>query len=641
MKTTLKTLLALMLCFALILSMGVIASAETYTPGTYSASSMGRNAPLTVECVFTEDAIESIEVIAHSETAGIGSVAVEQLPQMIVEAQSLGVDGISGATLTSFAIRNAVRQCVEAAGGDAKALAAVPVEKENTDPIEETADVIIVGAGGAGMSAAVAATEKGASVIVVETNGFVGGNTIVSGMGWNAADPERDAKVTPSEGQIKTLEAVLEYDEAEFGPYAETLATLKEQITEYLAGDRAVLFDSPEFHMVQFWTGCHRQGLDGTWVEPQFDLVKYFCENSLDAIHWLEDNGIEFGDSVSTIAGGLWQRGHGFKSKTGAFAHMEEIIESRGSKIMLNVHADSLIAEDGKVVGVLATYKGETPVTLHANKSVILACGGFGANKKMADDYNNYWPAGLLNTASDQISSTMGDGITMALAVGADTEGMGYTQLFPAVNIVTSDIGPCQGFDTKNAIYINKNGERFVSEYAERDVMSKAVLEQPDARHFQIFDDTVMQGRLEAGKGPTKEGYQNFIDRNAFFVADSVEEMADIIGCDAETLQATLDAYNKAVDDQYDPLTGRTIFGDKCDTPPYYISPVMPCIHNTMGGLKINIDNAVVNTDGEAIPGLFAAGEVTGGLHAGNRLGGNAVGDAFTMGRNAGYHAAE
>ena len=173
MKTTLKTLLALMLCFALILSMGVIASAETYTPGTYSASSMGRNAPLTVECVFTEDAIESIEVTAHSETAGIGSVAVDQLPQMIVEAQSLGVDGISGATLTSFAIKNAVRQCVEAAGGDAKALAAVPVEKENTDPIEETADVIIVGAGGAGMSAAVAFVLTLATIVTYLVQKFV------------------------------------------------------------------------------------------------------------------------------------------------------------------------------------------------------------------------------------------------------------------------------------------------------------------------------------------------------------------------------------------------------------------------------------------------------------------------------------
>ena len=171
--------------------------------------------------------------------------------------------------------------------------------------------------------------------------------------------------------------------------------------------------------------------------------------------------------------------------------------------------------------------------------------------------------------------------------------------------------------------------------------MSAAVLEQPDGRHFQICDDTVTQARLEAGRGPSREMLDVFVERGAFYIVNSVEEMAEVIGCDAATLQKTLDDFNKAVDDSYDPLTGRTSFGEKCDTPPYYISPVMPAIHNTMGGLKINVDNAVINVDGEAIPGLFAAGEVTGGIHGGNRLGGNAVGEAFTMGRNAGLNAAK
>ena len=148
------------------------------------------------------------------------------------------------------------------------------------------------------------------------------------------------------------------------------------------------------------------------------------------------------------------------------------------------------------------------------------------------------------------------------------------------------------------------------------------------------------QARLEAGKGPSWEKLLKFVERGAFCIAETIEDAAAFIGCDVETLQATLDNYNQAVDNAYDPLTGRTVFGDKCDTPPYYISPVHCAIHNTMGGLKINTENAVLSTDGEAIPGLYAAGEVTGGLHAGNRLGGNAVGDAFVMGRNAGLNAA-
>ena len=166
--------------------------------------------------------------------------------------------------------------------------------------------------------------------------------------------------------------------------------------------------------------------------------------------------------------------------------------------------------------------------------------------------------------------------------------------------------------------------------------MSQAVLAQPDGQIYQVLDDDLLQYRLANNVGPTQEMLDVFIRRGAFFRFDTLEEMAEYIGCDAETLKATLEAYNEAVDNAYDPLTGRTMFEDKCENPPYYVSPVAPFIHNTMGGLKINTDNAVLNTDGEPIPGLFAAGEVTGGLHAGNRLGGNAIGDCFTMGRNAG-----
>ena len=251
-------------------------------------------------------------------------------------------------------------------------------------------------------------------------------------------------------------------------------------------------------------------------MEPDLELVREFCENSLAGLEWLEGYGIEFKEGLSTVTGGLWQRGHSFASKTGAFAAMQENIEAMGGELMLNTHADTLIVENGRVAGVNATYKGEIPVTLHANKAVILTSGGFGANKEMADEYNNYWPAGLLEVATDQIASTMGDGITMALAVGADTEGMGYTQLFPAVNVVTNDIGPFGSFDPVNTIYVNVNGERFVNEYAERDVMAQAVLEQPGAVHFQICDDTVEQDRLANGKGADWEKLMTFVERDAF-----------------------------------------------------------------------------------------------------------------------------
>lgn len=260
----------------------------------------------------------------------------------------------------------------------------------------------------------------------------------------------------------------------------------------------------------------------------------------------------------------------------------------------------------------------------------------------MADYYNNYWEGGLLNARSDQIASTQGDGITMAVAIGADVEGMGYTQLYPAVNIVTLEVGPGGGRGADMNCYINKNGERFVDEYAVRDVMSRAALNQPDGIFYDVFDQDQMDYSFSIHyEATTEAAIEVYKAKGALYQCDTIEEMAEIIGCDVETLQATVDAYNEASRNSYDPLTGRANFSDTLDNPPYYLKRVSPVIHNTMGGLKINVDNAVLSTDGTPIPGLFAAGEVTGGIHAGNRLGGNAIGDAFTMGRNAGTNAAK
>ncbi len=622
----------------LLVMVSLFLSCGNYKAGTYTATSIGRNDNITLECTFDKDRIETISVLSHNETPGIGTVALDRMTKAITAHQSLDVDIVTGASLTSFAVIRAVEDCVTQAGGDVKELRAVKVPGETLASTERTADIIIVGAGGAGMSAALAASETGASVIIAETNSIIGGNTIVSGMCWNAADPEECALTESNRGQFALLQSFLDMDEAAVEDYAPTLRILKKQIREYLAGDTTYMFDSPELHIMQFWTGCRRQGLDGTWIKSDIDLAKEFAYSSLDGIKWLKGYGIEFKDGMETVFGGLWQRGHLFADKEKTFLDIEDNIERLGADIMLNTHVDELIVENGRVTGVKATYRGETPVILHANKAVILTSGGFSGNKEMADKYNNYWPAGLSGVASDNIASTQGDGIVMAQAIGADTEGMGYAQLFPAVNAVTMDMGPCSGTGASEAIYINKEGQRFVNEYSERDVMSKAVLEQTDGRIFQIFDDTVMQHKLEIGRGPTEEGYRHYLEIHALYKVNSLEEAAEVIGCDAAAFKATVEAYNKAVDDSYDPLTGRTVFGEKFDTAPFYIAPAKPSIHNTMGGLKINTENAVLNTGGTPIPGLFAAGEVTGGLHAGNRLGGNAVADAFVMGRNAGMN---
>ena len=614
--------------------------APLYTAGSYTASAVGRNAAIVIECEFSEDAIVSVTATDSQETAGVGDEAINMLSEAIVKYQSLGVDSVAGATITSYAVKQAVADCVTQAGGDADALKNAPFDKGNPASIEETYDAVIVGSGAAGMAAAIAAVEQGASVVILETNDVIGGNTLVSGMGWNAVDPEECAVTPAQSGQNALLQEFLEMDEADVGDFAPALTALKKQIKEYLESGAETEFDSVELHEMQFFTGCVRTGLDGTEVRPDYELCKYFCENSLDTIHWLEGMGVEFMSGMKTIVGGLWPRGHNFQSKTGAFAVMRSQIENNGGVIMAGTHADELIVENGRVTGVKATYDGSVPAVFHAEKAVILASGGFGGNREMADYYNNYWEGGLLNARTDQIASTQGDGITMAVAIGADVEGMGYTQLYPAVNIITAEVGPGGGRGADMNCYINKNGERFVNEYASRDVMAKAALNQPDGIFYDVFDQDQMDYSFSIHYSATTEGaIEVYKAKGALFQCDTVEEMAEIIGCDAATLQATIDAYNEASKNAYDPLTGRTNFSDTLDNPPYYLKPVSPVIHNTMGGLKINIENAVISIDGTPIPGLYAAGEVTGGIHAGNRLGGNAIGEAFTMGRNAGTNA--
>lgn len=636
-----KSVLALALSLMMVLCICAPASAESaYTAGTYTAQAVGRNASLTVECTFTDDAIASVTVTDHQETEGVGDLAIAMLTEDIVKYQSLGVDSVTGATLTSYAVKRAVSDCVTQAGGDAKALEKVPFDKGNPESIEETYDVVIIGSGAAGMAASIAASEQGASVVVLETNDVIGGNTLVSGMAWNAVDPEEAAKTEALPGQNTLLQEFLDMDVESVGDFAPALTALKTQINEYLASGVETQFDSVELHMMQFYTGCTRTGLDGTEVSPDYELCKYFCENSLSTLEWMEDMGIEFYSGLKTVVGGLWPRGHNFVSKTGAFDIMRSRIEENGGVVRTGTHADELIVEDGRVVGVKATYDRSVPAVYYANKAVIIASGGFGANRKMVDEYNNYWAGSLLNVSTDQISSTQGDGITMAVAIGAAVEGMGYTQLYPAVNMITFEVGPGGGRGADMNCYININGERFVNEYAGRDVMAKAALNQPESRFYDVFDKDQMEYSFSINyEATTEDAIAVYKAKGALFECDTVEEMAEVIGCDTVTLQATIDAYNEASKNAYDPLTGRTNFSDTLDNPPYYLKPVAPTIHNTMGGLKINTENAVLSTDGTPIPGLFAAGEVTGGIHAGNRLGGNAIGEAFTMGRNAGNNA--
>lgn len=615
------------------------AAATPYQAGTYTATADGRNGPIEVEVTFTGEAISAVTLKSHTETAGIADPAIERIPAAIVEHQSLGIDAISGATVTSAALLAAVESCVLQAGGDVSALKAVKVEQTAGETIEKTADIIVVGAGGAGISAAVAAAEQGASVILVEKTAAVGGNTLASGLAWNAADPELQISMSSMAGQADTLKAVLDYDEAEFGVFADTLKTLKEQITAYLAGDTSKLFDSIEWHTIQTYTQGKRTDLSGNVIQGKPELIAAMCENSLDSFHWLSElTGLPESDTITSPVGSMWLRGHNYAQKTDVFSYTTTYITAHGGEILLETSAQELTMTDGRVTGVKGVMTDGTPVVLHAEKGVILTTGGFGANADMVREYNTYWPAipdGIMTTC---VASATGDGIEMGKAVGANLLDMGMAQLMPTAGYFTGALTDGLLVAPQNYVFVNKEGKRFINEYAARDTLAFAALDQTDGMFFTIADQEMAK---TVQNGATQEQIDAMVDKGLIYKADTLEALAALIGCDAQTLKDTVAAYNLCVDNGADPEFGKNAFEMKVETAPFYACPSRPAVHHTMGGLEIDAQAHVLSSDGTIIPGLFAAGEVTGGVHGGNRLGGNAIADAFTFGRIAGETAAK
>jgi len=307
---------------------------------------------------------------------------------------------------------------------------------------------------------------------------------------------------------------------------------------------------------------------------------------------------------------------------------------------MLNTAGESLIVEDGKVVGVKATQTDGTPVTLTATKGVVLTTGGYGANPKMAMEYDNYW--GILTDDMPTTNSALltGDGIVMAKAVNANLVGMGYIQLMPSSQPVTGSLGGGLWGSAEDQVFVNKEGKRFVSEYESRDVLSKAALEQTDGI-FYIICDQESAGDPQPG---AKNGWGNDIDtlieEGSVLKADTLEDLAKQMGCDPATFVAEIEKYNGFTKTGVDTDFNKVNIGAAIDVGPFYATIRTPSIHHTMGGVQINTNAEVLDTDGNVIKGLYAAGEVVGGIHAGNRLGGNALADVVVFGRIAGASAA-
>lgn len=601
----------------------------TYKPGTYTASAQGNNGPVELSVTFSEDAITEITIGEHAETQGLSDPAFEKIPAAIVQYQSLGVDTISGATYTSNAILDAVADCVAQAGGDAEALRAVAVEGgEDTEGAvlaDSEVDVLVIGGGGAGLSAALSASQGGASVILVEKLSALGGNTFRCGGAFNTADPERQKDIQMTEALSSAVEKVLAHEDVS-EDHAKLKAEVQKQWDEYKASGSTALFDTPEWHALQ--------SIDAGDYEGNVELVRTLTSNTLDTLNWLTDNGVEWTDQVSTVVGALWNRSHQTPNNSGAdiIAALEQNTTASGVEIYLDTKAEELIVEDRRVAGAVITNSAGDKVTVKAGKGVIMATGGFSANVEMRVKYNKQWEDIGESLATNNSPGATGDGIVMGEAVGANLVGMGWIQLMP-LNGVSG--GGISGY-VNSSLYCNKEGKRFVAEDQRRDVLAAAVLAQTDKLFYIVCDQKEAELR-----GLTPEVLSYMVDNGLLYSGETIAELAENMGVPADALEQTVKEFNEAVKADKPDEFGRTTWENTIETGPFYAPSFSPAVHHTMGGLEINGNAEVINTDGEVIPGFYAAGEVTGGIHGTNRVGGNAVPDALCFGKIAGANAAK
>ena len=629
MKKIISVLLVVFLAAALFAGGGK-ESKMSYKAGTYTAAAQGMNGDVTVNVTFTDSAIKSIEIGAHRETPGISDTPIKQIPAQIVKTQSLAVDAVTGATFTSNAILNAVASAVEQAGGDVAALKNKKAAVKKGAAVKKSADVIVVGGGGAGLSAAISAAQNGAKVILIEKTPLLGGNTIRAGGPYNAVDPARQAKVhAASDGAMASIERLLKV-EPKNDKHKKYQAELKKELDAYKAKKPNRLFDCVALHILQTYDGGDYAG--------KIDFIEKLCSESLSAAEWLENNGLVWRDEIVICPGGLWQRAHVPQNSAGAdFINTNKALADKlGVEIIMNCRGESLIQKDGRIAGVNAVQSDGTPVVLEAKKAVVLASGGFAASKELRKKYDPLLGENLQTTNNP---ANVGDGIVMAEAVNANLIGMQYIQCLPLGNPETGGLnGWIGGRGVEYYYQVNKSGKRFMAEDGRRDVMTKALLEQPGSFSYVIADSHLP---FTNGKNLWGDDVENLVAEKKIFRADTIEDLAKQIGIDPAVLKKTNDDFNKAVETGKDPEFGRNLFGQKMDKAPFYASPRMPTVHHTMGGIEINLNAQVLDKNGKVIPGLYAAGEVTGGIHGKNRLGGNALVDIHVFGRVAGANAAK
>lgn len=706
----------------------------SFTSGEYTATADGYNGPVTVKVTFDKDKITALEVVSHTETAHVGDIAFEIMIPEMLEANGSGVDAVSGATFSTRALRNAVNAAAEQAKcTNLDAFKAAKVAHTPQAPVTLNYDVVIVGAGGAGVAAAAQAAQDGNTVLIIEKNAEVGGNTLVSGgqyqsvmpyLVWDPKNPDATTGVYAFNGQtyekvksvpgcIDELKMILNWNEAPFdasyyetheyvagdaaelskhGVHAEylpVLQALKAEIKEYLAWaqpkldagtpeNQLALFSTLNLHIFQTYYGGLRQSADKkTWIYGDVQLVRQFIEQAQGLKEWLEAMGATFHeDSQQTLIGALWYRENEFigaevdtdgdgkpESYPGRWGtyFVAPITAMRKAhdynQILLRTTVTELLTEGRKVIGVKGKHYDGTEVIVYAAKGVILATGGYAANLVKVVEENVYWSPEYVSTSTKTTnrSSLQGNGITMAESVGAAATGMGFTQMMPISWIDNGNLAFGGG---NYACWISPiTGHRFVDEGSERDVLSLA-----EFRHGMDYKGSkgvFLEFYNAEQKMPAPTQLPETGDYPGRYYRRKIAELPALfaelgVKADPKVVIETIRAYDKAVmtggefPDVGKAIASRPVGNVKRNADGSYnvdsydldntvmtIRLLAPSTHHTMGGLVVDLARHVLTKDGRIIPGLYAAGEVTGGIHGGNRLGGNAITEIFVSGRIA------
>lgn len=547
---------------------GLVLSVSAYA-GTFEGVGKGFGGDIIVEAEIANNKITAINVKGESES-DFAKPAIKQIIDKVIATQDLKVDDVAGATATSKGIKKAISNAVKASGATLN-----KVEKQSASVKAQSteADVVVIGGGGAGITAAIAAHEKGARVILLEKTSLLGGNTNYATGGINAAGTKIQAA--------------------------------------------AGIEDSPELFMQDTMKG-------GKNVNNP-ELVKVMTQNSSSIIDWLIERGVDI--SEVTFSGG--QSVKRIHRPTGGSAigpvvvsGLAKVLDKEQIDVRTLDRAVEIIKTGDRVTGVKVNGKDGDYVI--KAKAVIVATGGFGANPEMVEKYNPK----LKGFGTTNSPAILGEGIEMVEKVGGDLVDMKEIQTHPTVvhkkpYLITESV---RG---EGAILVNRDAKRFIDELQTRDVVSKAVLEQKEGSAFILFNQEIREN-LKAADGYVKKGYA---------VEGTLAEVAAKLGIDAKVLKETVDKYNESVRTKVDEFNktkfARELLGDK-----FYAIEISPAVHHTMGGVRINTNAEVLAKNGRPIKGLYAAGEVTGGVHGANRIGGNAVTDITVYGKIAGENAA-